>query len=199
MSIAKPDGEQFHPTLILVGTRLGIDKITPVYWEALVASLQMPQSAGIAGYVLVVLAWMHYRNFSSNPSHSGSPSSAHYFIAAQGSFLFYLDPHHTRPALPYHEDSKDYTDEEIESCHTKRLRRIHVREMDPSMLIGFLIKSEDDWADWKRSVKHVQGKSIIHVSDYDPSLVGAGGSDGRAGAIDEVEFFSDDDDDMAID
>jgi cysteine protease ATG4 len=49
MKIAKPDGEQFHPTLILVGTRLGIDKITPVYWEALVASLQMPQSAGIAG------------------------------------------------------------------------------------------------------------------------------------------------------
>jgi len=47
--IAKPDGENFHPTLILVGTRLGIDKITPVYWEALVASLQMPQSIGIAG------------------------------------------------------------------------------------------------------------------------------------------------------
>lgn len=55
MKIAKPDGEKFHPTLILVGTRLGIDKITPVYWEALVASLQMPQSAGIAGYVLIYI------------------------------------------------------------------------------------------------------------------------------------------------
>lgn len=49
MKIAKPEGEAFHPTLILVGTRLGIDKITPVYWEALIASLQMPQSVGIAG------------------------------------------------------------------------------------------------------------------------------------------------------
>lgn len=49
MNIAKPDGETFHPTVVLVGTRLGIDKITPVYWEALVASLQMPQSIGIAG------------------------------------------------------------------------------------------------------------------------------------------------------
>lgn len=49
MKIAKPDGITFYPTLILVGTRLGIDKITPVYWEALVASLQMPQSIGIAG------------------------------------------------------------------------------------------------------------------------------------------------------
>ncbi|TWU78080.1 Cysteine protease atg4 [Metarhizium rileyi] len=49
MRIAKPDGEVFYPTLILVGTRLGIDKITPVYWEALIASLQMSQSVGIAG------------------------------------------------------------------------------------------------------------------------------------------------------
>lgn len=51
MKIARPDNGDFHPTLILVGTRLGIDKVTPVYWEALIASLQMPQSVGIAGYV----------------------------------------------------------------------------------------------------------------------------------------------------
>lgn len=49
MSIAKPNHSDFTPTLILVGTRLGLDKITPVYWEALKYSLQMPQSVGIAG------------------------------------------------------------------------------------------------------------------------------------------------------
>lgn len=49
MKVAKPDGETFKPTLVLVGTRLGIDKITPVYWEALISALQMPQSVGIAG------------------------------------------------------------------------------------------------------------------------------------------------------
>jgi cysteine protease ATG4 len=49
MKVAKPDGKTFHPTVVLVGTRLGIDKITPVYWEALTASVQMPQSIGIAG------------------------------------------------------------------------------------------------------------------------------------------------------
>ena len=51
MNIAKPDGRIFKPTLVLVGTRLGIDKVTPVYWEALQASLKMPQSIGIAGQV----------------------------------------------------------------------------------------------------------------------------------------------------
>lgn len=49
MAIANPYGSKFHPTLILVGTRLGIDKVTPAYWDALKATLQMPQSVGIAG------------------------------------------------------------------------------------------------------------------------------------------------------
>ena len=47
--IAMDDEGNWQPTLILVGTRLGIDKITPVYWEALKAALQMKQSIGIAG------------------------------------------------------------------------------------------------------------------------------------------------------
>lgn len=51
MKIANPDGKNFHPTLILIGTRLGIDKINPVYWEALLSSLQISQAVGIAGFV----------------------------------------------------------------------------------------------------------------------------------------------------
>ncbi|KAI1370272.1 cysteine protease ATG4 [Hypoxylon crocopeplum] len=169
MKIAKPDGTIFHPTVILVGTRLGIDKITPVYWEALAASLQMPQSIGIAG---------------------GRPSSSHYFIGVQGLHFFYLDPHYTRPALPYHEDLNDYSQEEVDTCHTRKLRRLHVKEMDPSMLIGFLIRDEEDWRDWRRSVKHVQGKAIIHVSDHDPTAH----MNESGGPIDDVETLSDDDD-----
>jgi len=49
MAIAKPDGGVFHPTVILVGTRLGYEKVNMVYWEALTSTLQMPQSIGIAG------------------------------------------------------------------------------------------------------------------------------------------------------
>ncbi|KAI1848286.1 hypothetical protein JX265_013842 [Neoarthrinium moseri] len=171
MKIARPDGKDFQPTVILVSTRLGIDKITPVYWEALVASLQMPQSIGIAG---------------------GRPSSSHYFIGVQGLHFFYLDPHFTRPALPYHEDVMEYTPDEVDSCHTRKLRRLHVKEMDPSMLIGFLIRDMDDWEEWRRSVKHVQGKSIIHVSDHDPvAQCEAQGSS----FLDQVEAMSDDEDD----
>ncbi|KAI0881008.1 cysteine protease ATG4 [Annulohypoxylon maeteangense] len=171
MKIAKPDDNTFHPTVILVGTRLGIDKITPVYWEALTASLQMPQSIGIAG---------------------GRPSSSHYFIGVQGLHFFYLDPHYTRPALPYHEEPEEYTEEELDTCHTRKLRRLHVKEMDPSMLIGFLIRDEEDWRDWRRSVKHVQGKAIIHVSDHDPTAH----MHESGGPIDEVQTLSDEDEEM---
>jgi cysteine protease ATG4 len=63
--------------------------------------------------------------------------------------------------------------------------------MDPSMLIGFLIKDEADWKQWKQSVMAVQGKPIIHVVDKDskhPSLKAE-----RASAIDEVETLDTED------
>lgn len=117
-------------------------------------------------------------------------------MGVQGQWLFYLDPHHPRPALPYHYDPKDYTTEQLDSCHTRRLRHLHIEDMDPSMLIGFLIKDEDDWDLWKSSVKHVQGKAIIHVSAHDPER---GSGSVRAEAIDEVETLSDDDADTVLD
>lgn len=49
LKLARADDGTFTPTLILVGIRLGIDRVTPAYWEALKASLELPQSVGIAG------------------------------------------------------------------------------------------------------------------------------------------------------
>ncbi|KAI9738329.1 MAG: Cysteine protease atg4 [Cirrosporium novae-zelandiae] len=161
LEIACPDGKAFSPTLILFGTRLGIDRVTPVYWEGLKSILQMPQSVGIAG---------------------GRPSASHYFIGVQNHSFFYLDPHTTRPALSY----LSPTPAEVDSCHTRRLHRLHVKDLDPSMLMGFLIRSAEEWKTWKQNINHAQGKSIIHVSDERED-----GEDGksviREGAVDEVE------------
>lgn len=49
MEIARGAGQVVRPTLVLVGIRLGIDRVTPVYWDSLKTSLQLPQSVGIAG------------------------------------------------------------------------------------------------------------------------------------------------------
>jgi len=60
-------------------------------------------------------------------------------------------------------------------------------EMDPSMLIGFLIRDEDDWRSWREDLSHIAEKAIIHVADKEtpPNDI----APGRQGAIDEVEMF----------
>lgn len=86
-----------RPVLVLVGIRLGIDGVNPIYYNSLKvrifclypsrpltdmfdqALFTFPQFIGIAG---------------------GRPSSSYYFVGAQGDSLYYLDPHHTRPAVP---------------------------------------------------------------------------------------------------
>lgn len=168
--LARASDGIFIPTLILVGIRLGIDRITPAYWEALKASLQLAQSVGIAG---------------------GRPSSSHYFFGIQGDQFFYLDPHVTRPALHFHPNPADFSEEEINSCHTRRLRRLSLKDMDPSMLIAFLIKDEEDWKSWRRAVKNGSGKPIVHVTDKEPSLHGTESKS----AVEDVETFDDEDDD----
>ena len=151
-----------------MGIRLGIDRITPVYHAALKAALAMPQSVGIAG---------------------GRPSSSHYFIGHQSDQFFYLDPHSTRPALP-----AQPSDEDVETCHTRRVRRLGITEMDPSMLMGFLIQSEEDFEQWKEALAAAGGKQIVHLYDKQPTY--STGKE-RPEAVDEVETMDETGDDDA--
>lgn len=64
------------------------------------------------------------------------------------------------------------------------------------MLIAFLIRDEEDWRVWRRSVSQVSGKAIINVADKAPPLHGHGSE--REGAIEEVEAFDDEDDNDEI-
>jgi cysteine protease ATG4 len=111
-------------------------------------------------------------------------------MGVQDSHLFFLDPHFTRPAIPPRRSDEAYTPEEVDSYHTRRLRRIHIKDMDPSMLIGFLIRDEADWVDWRERVKSTPGKPIIHiVASGAQSVEGHG----RKEALDEVEALDDSD------
>ena len=160
--------DSFEPTLIVLGTRLGINGITPAYHTALKHALELPQSVGIAG---------------------GRPSASHYFIGHQNDQFFYLDPHSTRPML-----SASPTAEEVDAVHTRRVRRLGISEMDPSMLIGFLIHTKQELEEWRKAVEGAEGKSFIHFHDQEPSYsTGASGGGGvgheRPEAVDEVETW----------
>ncbi|KAI0757764.1 peptidase family C54-domain-containing protein [Daedaleopsis nitida] len=65
--------------LVLIGIRLGIEGVNPLYYNTIKTLYTFPQSVGIAG---------------------GRPSSSYYFVGSQADNLFYLDPHHARPAIP---------------------------------------------------------------------------------------------------
>lgn len=177
----------FTPTLILVGIRLGIDRVTPSYWSSLQASLQLPQSIGIAGSVGYSSQRLGGQTLT-DCLFSGRPSSSHYFVAVQGDMFFYLDPHQTRAALPWHEDGAKYTSSEVDSCHTRRLRSLLIEEMDPSMLIGFLVKDLDDWSKWRKQIESGAGKPIINIGDHEPSFVDL---TEQENSVDQVVTFDD--------
>ena len=67
-----------RPVIVLVGIRLGLDGVNPIYHDSVRDLFTFPQSLGIAG---------------------GRPSSSYYFLGYQGDSLIYLDPHHTRTAV----------------------------------------------------------------------------------------------------
>ena len=98
----------------------------------------------------------------------------------------------TRPALRYHSNVADVSDEEVDSCHTRKLRRITLRDMDPSMLVAFLVRDEEDWRSWRKAMNKPSGKPVVHVADNEPSLHGRGAE--RPSAVDDVESFDEDDD-----
>jgi cysteine protease ATG4 len=115
-----------------------------------------PQSVGIAG---------------------GRPSSSYYFIGTQANSLYYLDPHFTRPAVPLRstnagsEDSEQprtsslrgevnallgaFDPSELATFHCEKVKRMQVSGMDPSMLLGFMCKDEEDWLDLVHRVELV--------------------------------------------
>lgn len=68
-----------RPVLLLLGIRLGLDGVNPIYYDTIKLLYTFPQSVGIAG---------------------GRPSSSYYFVGSQADNLFYLDPHHARPTVP---------------------------------------------------------------------------------------------------
>ncbi len=105
--------------------------------------------------------------------------------------FFYLDPHQTQAALPWHEESLRYTTADVDSCHTRRLRRLCIEEMDPSMLIGFLIKDQDDWRQWRKHVSEGAGKQIFTITDHEPAFLD---HIEQENAVDQVVTFDDESD-----
>jgi cysteine protease ATG4 len=49
-----------------------------------------------------------------------------------------------------------YSAAELRTFHSERVRKMPLSGLDPSMLIGFLCKTEADWIDLRRRVAEVR-------------------------------------------
>ncbi|KAF9540727.1 Cysteine protease atg4b [Mortierella hygrophila] len=140
--------QAWRPVLLLIPARYGLDKVTGKYIANLKRLFRMPQFLGIAG---------------------GRPNRSLYFVASQGDELFYYDPHFVKQRV---------TPEELDSCpmpsfHCPVVRTMHISELDPSMLLGFLIQSRDELDDLRvrldRDMVEASYPLLTFVDDSDAS------------------------------
>lgn len=164
MKLSKEDNNEssktFNPILLLCGVRLGVKNVNPIYWEFLKYLLKLPYNVGISG---------------------GRPSSSHYFFGYQGDDLFYLDPHFPQHAILLNKEGHINEIDKLSlmnTIHSRKLRRLNISKIDPSMLIGFLIKSNDEYNDFKDKIKSFDNnKKFLNIYDSRPSHITSLSSD----------------------
>lgn len=169
------------PVLILSGIRLGVKSVNAVYWDFLKYLLSIPNAAGIAG---------------------GRPSSSHYFFGYQDDYFFYLDPHTPQKSLPLSHENLEFKElqQHLSTFHTKKIRKLHLTHLDPSMLVGILIKDENDYNQFAKKLSAFDpSKRFLNISQKRMSLIsrdstGLGFDSNEALSDLGVESLEDDDD-----
>lgn len=156
-SLSWPTKEKFwRPLILFIPLRLGLTQINPIYFRALKSTFAFPQTLGILG---------------------GRPNHALYFIGCVGDTLICLDPHTTQPTVEVSEHLDEYIrqqerwakDEEANmgssatttpgaakfdielddiSYHTERASRLPLAQLDPSISLAFLFKTEEEFDQW---------------------------------------------------
>uniref|UniRef100_A0A7S3NKN2 Cysteine protease n=1 Tax=Aureoumbra lagunensis TaxID=44058 RepID=A0A7S3NKN2_9STRA len=119
--------------LIIIPLRLGLAKLDPIYFDALLATLQFPQSLGFVG---------------------GRPRQALYFIGSVSKQLIGLDPHIVQPAT-----SNIFSKSHLDSLVCLQPRKVHLDAIDPSLALAFYCRDRNDFSDLSRRIKHLASLS----------------------------------------
>lgn len=118
----QPGDDSWRACIIMLAVRLGPgERITPVYIPSLKFLLTLPQTLGIVG---------------------GKPNQSLWFVAFQDDFAMYFDPHLVQPTVDMDEEPF-----ESRSYHWKYPQKMHFKDVDPSMAIGFYCRNRADVED----------------------------------------------------
>jgi cysteine protease ATG4 len=115
------DGSAERPwrhVVLLIPVRLGVDALHESYVQPLRKLLTMPQTLGVFG---------------------GRPRQSLYFVGVQADDVLFLDPHLVQSWQPPHAKFDDATN------HLAAPQRMRLRDVDPSMTIGFFLRTRADF------------------------------------------------------
>eukprot|EP00002_Diphylleia_rotans_P015676 TRINITY_DN3037_c0_g1_i5.p1 TRINITY_DN3037_c0_g1~~TRINITY_DN3037_c0_g1_i5.p1 ORF type:complete len:343 (-),score=63.36 TRINITY_DN3037_c0_g1_i5:265-1293(-) len=170
-------GKTWKPILLYLPLRLGVDSLNPLYIQHIFKTFRWGQSLGIIG---------------------GRPRASHYFVGYSGeSHLIYLDPH----VVQQYSSSADIP---LSTYTCKTILRLPVSDLDPSLAMGFLCRSEAEFEDLCTKISTTP---FVCVSAKTPGyastpLMHQGTSHGNSSAFmdpDESEEDAEDDaDDFAL-
>jgi len=137
------DNGGWRSVFILVPIRLGVEKLNPIYYQAIYECLQMPQTVGIIG---------------------GKPKQSFYFVGFQDEYLVYLDPHIV------HEIVRPDQDFSNETYHCRAPQKIHISEVDPSLAVGFYCRDKQDFEQFCNTIKRLEKETdfIFSVVEQQP-------------------------------
>ncbi|KAJ3429238.1 cysteine protease atg4 [Anaeramoeba flamelloides] len=129
LEIVDPEeDENWMPLIVFVPIRLGLKKFNKAYSEPLKEIFSFSQMLGIVG---------------------GKPNTSLYFVAVQDNNLYYLDPHKTQTSVETHNRDKF----DIKSYNQNCIYRLKIKNLDPSMMLGFLLKDKNDYLDFVKKTR----------------------------------------------
>ncbi|KAE8272268.1 hypothetical protein A4X09_0g6 [Tilletia walkeri] len=175
-------GRWDRPVLILINIRLGIDCVHPRYYDSVKNIFTFPQSVGISGgrpsssYYFMgcqenTLFYLDPHNVRPAVPYQSPPRSVH----RQGSAPdLHGQSGHSRPANLFDQDAwqddwwcQAYSEAQLNTFHCDKVRKMPMKSLDPSMLLGFLVKSAEQLEDFCSRVKKLP-EPIFSFADHVP-------------------------------
>jgi cysteine protease ATG4 len=139
------NGEKpWRSVMLLIPVRLGVDSLHETYLQPLRKLLTMPQTLGVFG---------------------GRPRQSLYFVGVQGDDVLFLDPHLVQSWQPPHARFDDATN------HLAAPQRMRLRDVDPSMTIGFFLRTRTDFEMVLAQLDSFSSNAVYFVSVVDQPIV----------------------------
>lgn len=134
----------WRSVMLLIPVRLGVDTLHESYLQPLRKLLTMPQTLGVFG---------------------GRPRQSLYFVGVQGDDVLFLDPHLVQSWQPPHARFDDATN------HLAAPQRMRLRDVDPSMTIGFFLRTRTDFDMVLAQLESFSSSAVYFVSVVDQPIV----------------------------